>query len=82
MAVLDAYTITREGIEQNADLVKAVILKALVKDELLPVEIADEWAASHTVITRKKGFFRTLTDRWFKEPEKDTPLLLVVKKLW
>jgi len=61
------FSMTQEELEEDADLLKVVILKALVRDGLIDEEIAENWAAKTTTLHRKKSFFRTLSDRWNKE---------------
>ena len=65
------FQYTTSDIEENADVLKTIILKALVSDDLLDAEEADEWAATHTLIIRKKSIFRTLSGLWKKEQERD-----------
>jgi len=62
-------TLLRRGSEKEADFVKTVILKRLVKDGLLGEEEADTWCASHTIILRKKSLFRTISSAWDKKEE-------------
>lgn len=75
------YNMTKEDLENNADAVKALVLTSLAKECLLDEVVAEEWAETHTVILRKKGFFRTLTDRWRKEVESESDVMLVVKQI-
>ena len=71
MSALAMFQYTTSDIEDTADVLKAILLKALVGDGLLTTENADDWAATHTLIIRKKSIFRTLTDRWLNTPEKE-----------
>ncbi len=71
MSTLAMFQYTTSDIEDNADILKAIILKALVCDGLLDAEEADGWAVAHTLIIRKKSIFRTLSERWKKEEERD-----------
>ncbi len=71
MSTLAMFQYTTSDIEENADILKTIILKALVSDDLLAPEIAEEWAVSHTLIIRKKSIFRTLSERWKKEEQRD-----------
>ena len=63
-----------------ADFAKAEVLISLVEEGLLDAEAAEEWAGTHTIIIRKKNFFRTITDRWRKADEAEGEYLLVVKR--
>ena len=48
---------------------------------ILDKDIADEYCRTHTVILRKKGFFRTLSDLWNKNTgiSNDREIILVVR---
>ena len=73
---------TSEDLEFFADVVKARVLSALVAEGALNIDFAEEWASTHTVLKRKKGFFRTLTDKWTKqEEEASTSFCIVVKEV-
>lgn len=63
------YTMTNEDLEETADVVKVVILDALVKEGFIGYEEADNWCASHSAKIVKKSIWRTLSDRWRKETE-------------
>ena len=55
------YSMTKGSIEDTADLVKALVLGALVEEELLNDKVADQWCVDHTIIVREKwGFYRIL----------------------
>ena len=71
MSTLAMFQYTTADMEDTADVLKAILLKALVDDGLLTASIADDWAATHTLIIRKKNLFRTLTDRWLNVTEKE-----------
>lgn len=75
-----SYMDTR-GMENYADHIKIVVLAALVRDGKLTEQDAEKWATSHTIIRRKKGFFRTISDVFAKTEEAETGYLLVVKKV-
>ena len=53
---MKAYTLFDSDLENNADIVKVVTLRALVKEGLLTNAVADEWACTHTVIIRSNPF--------------------------
>lgn len=76
------FSVTNEELEDNADVVKVAVLSALVKDDLLASDVAEKWAEEHTVLHRKKSFFRTLTDKWRKEKTEPSQYyyLVVVKR--
>ena len=71
MGTLAMFQYTTSDMEDTADVLKALLLKSLVDDGLLTPTLADDWAANHTLIIRKKDIFRTLTDRWCKQEEKE-----------
>jgi len=64
-------TYTKGGFEAEADTIKVAILVGLVRDGLLSEEQADTWAASHTIILRKKSIFQTITNAWKNKSETD-----------
>lgn len=81
MSAINMYTLDKEQFEDSCDVVKACVMQALVREGLLDAEKADAWAASHTVIVRKKSFFRTVTDRFLKAESKENwDYYLVVEK--
>ena len=75
------FNLTKEDMEDDADDTKVIILKALVRDNLLSSSVADKWAESHTIILRKKNIFRTLSDKFKKEGEEETTHYLLVVKI-
>ena len=79
---MQVYSLTVEDLEGTADTVKAAVLRDLVQEGMLVAEIADMWAANHTLIMRRKTFFRTVTDLWKKIPEdvKNCYWIVVAKK--
>lgn len=75
------YTNT-EAEEALVDFVKVRVLQALVKDGIIKNDVAEKWAENHTIIKKKKSIFRTLSDKWKKEEEKDNAAYwLVVKNI-
>ena len=81
MMAINMYHFDKEHFEDSCDVVKAVVVQALVREGLLGSEKADAWAASHTVIVRKKSFFRTVTDKFLKaESRENWDYYLVVEK--
>jgi len=76
---MDAYMLDDRGLEENADAVKALILGVMVNDGLLDVDTAEEWAKTHTVIVRRKTFFRTITNLWREQQESGGIVYHVVK---
>lgn len=82
MGVVRTFTYTLSELEKELDKAKAVTIKGLVASDLLDLESADEWSASHTIILREKGCFVRLLDKITgKEPPKDTLRFVVVKEL-
>lgn len=76
---MDIYQMTDTDFEELADTVKRAVIQALVNENVLEFNFADKWCSQHTVIKRKKGFFKTLSSLWSKEKEeKDSFKLLVV----
>lgn len=71
------FHMTKADLEDEMDFVKVVLLRALVAEGLLNKDCAEEWAKSHSLVLRKKGFFRTLTNLWGKEPEFEHHYLVV-----
>ena len=79
MAGMSVYSLTAEEIEELADVIKVSILRALIKGGLIEEQAADDWAITHTVITRRKTIFRTLTTLWKNTEEIDGLYYLVVE---
>lgn len=78
---MEMYTFTNEQLEDFIDKTKLAFMGALVYEKLIDDEVADKWCASHTLILRKRSFFRTLSDKWFKaRSEHDKLGLVIVKK--
>jgi len=75
---METFTITERGIEESADAIKAVVLTSLVKDGLLSFDDAEEYAKTHTVLYRKKSFFRTITNLWNKQEYDDDKFYFLV----
>jgi len=78
---MEVYSLTIEELEDNLDACKASVLTALVNEELLDLEKAKDWSENHTVLIRRKSFFRTITDKWLNEPKNDMIKMIVVKKV-
>jgi hypothetical protein len=79
MSILSTFTVTKEDLEDAADLIKITVVEALVNDGYLTIEEGDAWCENTTIIMRKKGIFRTLTNLWKnKEETKDGFYYLVV----
>lgn len=68
---IDVYSLTKVDMEEQADIVKLSILKALVKDGIVDFDVADEWCQTHGVILSKKTMFRTLSDLWKKQEKSE-----------
>jgi len=57
---METFAMSKEDIESNVEAAKLIILGGLVHDSVMTQEAADKWAANHTIIFRKKPFFRRL----------------------
>ena len=78
--MLDTYTL--DELEALADQLKVLVVKNLCLDGLLDKDAAEKWCTNHTPITRKKSFFRTITNKWRDEEEKaDQRYWLIVSRL-
>lgn len=55
---------TKEGLEEDLDVVKVSVLKVLVRDGLLDVKTADKWCEEHGIILLKKTMFRSISNLW------------------
>lgn len=69
MSTIQTYTYTKSDLEENADVVKVSVLKALINEGLIDINIAEKWSKTHTVIIKVKPFFRTITNLWNKQKE-------------
>lgn len=76
---MEVYNFTKEQLEDYLDSCKTNVLITLVTEKILDFEKANEWCNNHTVLIRSKSFFRTITDKWRKEPTKDQ--MIIVKKV-
>lgn len=74
----DVFTLDKSDLEEALDQAKAVVLISLVNEGILPLEVAEDWASTHTIVLKKKGFFRTLTDRWKRTDDVQGHLMFVV----
>jgi hypothetical protein len=72
---------TDASLEDNFDVCKVAIMDALATEGFVTKEAAEEWCATHTVILRKKGVFRTLTEKWKLAPVSPSLKLRVVKSV-
>ncbi len=78
---MEVMTYTKEQLEEYSDQVKIAIIHALVDEEVLEKDSADEWCENHTVILRKRSLFRTLTEKWLKSTKEKGDFILVVKRV-
>lgn len=79
---IEVLEFTKSQLEEHSDIVKIVVLESLVAEKMLTEKEADQWAKTHTILLRKKSFFRTITDLWSKEKEIDErECIFVVKKV-
>ncbi len=79
--IQEMYSSSLRDIEEAADQVKSCILHAMVADGTLSEELAEEWAATHAVLYRKKSFFRTLSNLWHKQKEVTNGHNIIIVKL-
>ena len=78
-----SYNLQTDELESLMDTIKLVIIRSLVTEKVMKEEEADKWCEEHTVIIRKKSFFRTITDKWLKEKgETEGDILIVIKKVF
>lgn len=80
MTAIETYTYTKAELEDNADVAKTAIVKALITEGFMKIDDAEEWCKTHTVIIKKKPFFRTITDLWIKKKEDDNRFYYTVVK--
>lgn len=73
------FSFTSEELEDVLDQAKLIVLKALVKEDLMCHDMADYWCMTHTPILRKKSFFRTISNLW-KDDEVSSGLSLMIVK--
>jgi hypothetical protein len=74
------YVMSRENLEETADFIKTVVVRALVENSNLIFEEADDWCKNHTVIMRKKNIFETLSDKFRKTEESSSSQHFIVVK--
>jgi len=60
---------TKEGLEEDFDVVKVSVLKALVRDGLLDGKTADKWCEEHGIVLLKKTIFRSISNLWRDDKE-------------
>jgi len=53
---------TKDELERHGDIVKDIVLSALIIDGLLTGEQAAEWSKTHVVLVKKVS----LISRWYK----------------
>jgi hypothetical protein len=81
MATMWTSTFTKETLEEYIDQIKVIVVGGLVKSELVDKDKADEWCENHTLLLRRKSFFRTLSDKWKKDKSDSShDYVIVVKK--
>ena len=78
---IKTYQLTTSDLENVIDDAKTAIVRALVTEGLLDAGVADAWCETHMTLLRNKPFFRTLTDKWRKEPESEHDFLIVVERV-
>ncbi len=81
---MEMYSYSQSTLEDCYDSAKVAVLMALAEEGVIEETVAEEWSKTHTIIIRKKSFFRTLSNLWRKE--KDNTLgqfsILCVKLAW
>jgi len=75
---MEAYSYTKEGIEDLLDTAKVVILRDMVQNELIDVRSAEQYAGKTFLTISKKTFFRTISNLWHKEEETDGFYIIAV----
>jgi len=78
--MMEVMTYTKEQLEEYSDQVKIAVMQSLVNEKIMEKEQADDWCGNHTVILRKRGIFRTLTEKWLKSQKEKGDFILVVKR--
>ena len=78
---MEIYSYSKEDLENTLDSAKVSVLIALVKEGLIKGEVAEEWSKIYTIILRKKGFFRTLTDLWRDQEDVTGKFIMLCVKL-
>ena len=68
-----------EDLSTHADTAKVAVIYALVIEEKMTLEDADEWCETHTVLAKRKSIFRTISSLWRNEEEIDGVNYIVVK---
>ena len=81
MGTTKAWTYSRSNLEELVDDVKAIVIFALVNEELLDKEEANNWSKTHTLILRKKSFFQTVLEKITETDDEDNNKFIVVKKV-
>ena len=59
------YDLEKGIDEDNYDRVKASVMAALVNENLIDKDIANEWCKTHTIFITKRNWFCTLLDKVF-----------------
>lgn len=77
---LESFAFSKSEFEDQLDVVKAVVVCALVNDGLIDLKTGDDWTASHGLKLERKSLWRTISDRWKKEPDTDHYTLSVVSR--
>ena len=66
MGTIPMFDFTQPQMEERYDEIKRLVVTALVNDGLIDHDKADEWCSNTTFIMKRKGIFRTISDRWRK----------------
>jgi hypothetical protein len=75
---MHVFNFTKEDLEEALDQAKAAVLLDLVYEGIVDFDTAERYATVKTVVLRKKGFFKTITDRWKKTEADDGYVMVIV----
>ena len=75
---MDMFSFTKEDLEEILDQAKASVLLDLVYEGLLYFDSAERYSSVKTIVLKKKGFFRTITNRWSKTDDVKGHVMIVV----
>ena len=72
---LETYQMTVSDMEDFADQVKSIVAAAISEDNVTDF---DEWSKTHTVILKKRNWFRSAFSK--RENEQPDLLMMIVEK--
>ena len=76
---MELLSLDKETFENNLDKAKTVVLASLVDEGIINKDDADKWCATHTIILKKKTFFRTISKIWGQTKDDDDYNMIAVK---